>query len=126
MYVNYSYECILIVLGIQDRFNITLEPSTLHFLYLTTRQWVLASTWPRFTLLGQSVGSLILALDAFNLLVPDIFIDTMGYAFSLWLSKFLFPSVPTGAYVHYPTISTDMLESLDSDAKEHGVNAGAG
>jgi alpha-1,2-mannosyltransferase len=60
------------------------------------------------------------------LLVPDIFVDTMGYAFALWLSKFLFPHVPTGAYVHYPTISTDMLQSLDSEASEHGVNAGAG
>jgi alpha-1,2-mannosyltransferase len=71
------------------------------------------------------LGSLILALDAFTLLVPDIFIDTMGYSFALWLSKLLFPNVPTGAYVHYPTISTDMLQSLDSTA-EQGVNAGAG
>jgi alpha-1,2-mannosyltransferase len=50
----------------------------------------------------------------------------MGYSFTLWLSKLLFPNVPTGAYVHYPTISTDMLESLDSTSAEQGVNAGAG
>ena len=50
----------------------------------------------------------------------------MGYAFSLGLSKFLFPSIPTGAYVHYPTISTDMLGSLDSESHTHGLNAGAG
>lgn len=49
----------------------------------------------------------------------------MGYAFTLALSKFFFPNVPTGAYVHYPTISTDMLSSLDSKA-EQGLNAGAG
>lgn len=96
------------------------------FLYLSTRQYVLASTWPRFTLLGQSLGSLALAWDAFNLIVPDIFIDTMGYAFTLAFSKFLFPTVPTGAYVHYPTISTDMLESLDDQSSSHGVNAGLG
>lgn len=61
------------------------------------------------------------------MLVPDIFIDTMGYAFALALSKLLFPNVPTGAYVHYPTISTDMLESLDEDEDTgHGVNVGAG
>jgi alpha-1,2-mannosyltransferase len=59
-------------------------------------------------------------------MVPDIFVDTMGYAFALWLCKFLFPNVPTGAYVHYPTISTDMLQSLDSEKSEEGVNAGAG
>jgi alpha-1,2-mannosyltransferase len=58
------------------------------------------------------------------LLVPDIFIDTMGYAFSLALSSFFFPSVPTGAYVHYPTISTDMLDSLEEGGQ--GINAGSG
>lgn len=87
----------------------------------------MASTWPHFTLLGQSLGSLVTAYDAFTLLVPDIFIDTMGYAFALALSKILFPDVPTAAYVHYPTISTDMLGSLDSEATEgRGVNAGLG
>lgn len=70
----------------------------------------------------------MLAWDAFSLLVPDIFIDTMGYAFALGFCKFLFHDVPTGAYVHYPTISTDMLESLnpESAAGQQGVNAGQG
>ncbi|KAL2143468.1 hypothetical protein VTI28DRAFT_10455 [Corynascus sepedonium] len=124
---------------VKNRFNIHLHPPTINFLYLSTRHWVLASTWPRFTLAGQSFGSLILAWDAFSLLVPNIFVDTMGYAFALGLAKFLFgASVPTGAYVHYPTISTDMLDSLDtqgpadagaSDANvsaARGVNAGQG
>jgi alpha-1,2-mannosyltransferase len=109
---------------VKDRFNITLHAPTVHFLYLTTRDWVLASTWPRFTLLGQSIGSVVLAYDAFSLLVPDIFVDTMGYAFSLALCSWFFPNVPTGAYVHYPTISTDMLDSLRAGGQ--GVNAGAG
>jgi alpha-1,2-mannosyltransferase len=67
----------------------------------------------------------MLAYDAFSLLVPEIFIDTMGYAFSLAFSKLLFPTMPTGAYVHYPTISTDMLDSLSAETK-NGLNAGAG
>jgi len=71
---------------------------------------------------------MVLAWDAFSLLVPDVFVDTMGYAFALGLSKLLFRDVPTGAYVHYPTISTDMLESLDptSAVGSQGVNAGRG
>ncbi|KAK4039151.1 glycosyltransferase [Parachaetomium inaequale] len=113
-----------ILARVKNRFNIHLHPPTINFLYLSTRHWVLASTWPRFTLAGQSLGSLILAWDAFSLLVPDIFVDTMGYAFALGLSKFLFPAVPTGAYVHYPTISTDMLDSLGPGSQ--GVNAGQG
>ncbi|KAF2086093.1 glycosyltransferase family 4 protein [Saccharata proteae CBS 121410] len=117
---------------VEDRFNIHLHPPTVTFLYLSTRHYVLASTWPHFTLLGQSFGSLILAHDAFTLLVPDIFVDTMGYAFALALSKFYFPSIPTGAYVHYPTISKDMLSSLSDTAMSEqegalrGVNAGTG
>ncbi|KAL2132378.1 hypothetical protein VTI74DRAFT_3888 [Chaetomium olivicolor] len=113
-----------ILTRVKNRFNIPLHPPTLTFLYLSTRHWVLPSTWPRFTLAGQSLGSLILAWDAFSLLVPDIFVDTMGYAFALGLCKFLFPAVPTGAYVHYPTISTDMLDSLAIGGQ--GVNAGQG
>lgn len=52
----------------------------------------------------------------------------MGYAFALGFCKFMFKDVPTGAYVHYPTISTDMLESLDpkSVVGRQGVNAGQG
>ena len=111
---------------VKDRFGITLHTPTLIFLYLSTRHLVLASTYPHFTLLGQSLGSLALAYDAFNLLVPDIFIDTMGYAFTLAFCHYLFPRIPTAAYVHYPTISTDMLDSLNDKTGEQGVNSGAG
>lgn len=101
-----------------------MHPPTISFLYLSTRHYVLSSTWPYFTLLGQSLGSLVLAYDALSLMVPDIFIDTMGYAFALAFSKFLFPDVPTCAYVHYPTISTDMLGSLAEGGQ--GIHAGTG
>lgn len=78
--------------------------------------------------MGQSIGSIIMGYDALSLLVPDVFVDTMGYAFALGFCKLLFPDVPTGAYVHYPTISTDMLESLDAKSPNgtQGVNAGKG
>jgi alpha-1,2-mannosyltransferase len=67
-----------------------------------------------------------MAHDALSLLVPDIFVDTMGYAFALGYCKLLLPNVPTGAYVHYPTISTDMLDSLQASSTSQGVNAGKG
>lgn len=114
-----------ILSNVRNRFNIHLNPARVVFLYLTTREMVLASKWPHFTLLGQSIGSLWLGWDAMTLLAPDIFVDTMGYAFATWLCKWLFPNMPTGAYVHYPTISTDMLRSLHS-SEGHGLNAGAG
>ncbi|KAJ5536920.1 Glycosyl transferase family 1 [Penicillium frequentans] len=111
---------------VENRFNIQLHAPTVVLLYLTTRKYVVSSSYPYMTLLGQSLGSLVVAYDAFTLLVPDIFVDTMGYAFTLALCKWLFPTVPTGAYVHYPTISTDMLASLDDQTGVQGINSGAG
>jgi alpha-1,2-mannosyltransferase len=62
-------------------------------------------------MLGQSLGSYVLAYEAISSFVPDIFIDTMGYAFTLPFVKSVL-EIPTAAYVHYPTISTDMLNRL--------------
>ncbi|KAJ5647670.1 hypothetical protein N7490_004042 [Penicillium lividum] len=111
---------------VENRFNIQLHAPTVVLLYLTTRKYVVSSSYPYMTLLGQSLGSLVVAYDAFTLLVPDVFVDTMGYAFTLALCKWLFPTIPTGAYVHYPTISTDMLASLDDQTGVQGINSGAG
>ena len=66
-----------------------------------------------------------MAYDALSQLVPDVFIDTMGYSFVTAFTRFVFPSIPIGAYVHYPTISMDMLGSLDVDSGA-GLNAGTG
>ncbi len=44
--------------------------------------------------------------------------DTMGYAFTFFIVSWLC-EVPVGAYVHYPTISTDMLERVRSRKKWH-------
>ena len=116
----------MMVESVRNKFGLQIEKATLHFVYLTKRHWVLASTWPHFTLLGQSLGSVGLVLDALTLLVPDVFVDTMGYAFAVASVRFLLPDVATGAYVHYPTISTDMLSSLDDTTGQKGTNSGAG
>lgn len=113
--------------NVKERFDIDIKPSRIVFLYLTTRHYANATFWPRFTLLGQSIGSLYVAWDAFSLLVPDVFVDTAGYAFSVAMAKVLFPTMVTAAYVHYPTISTDMLDSLNADPTSgQGLNAGTG
>ena len=84
--------------------------SGIEFVYLHRRKWVEAEMWPMFTLLGQSLGSVFLGgsisvellklkikctgliskgIEALNKANPDIFLDTMGYAFTLPLFKFL-------------------------------------
>lgn len=96
----------------KEKFNIVL-PRKVEFIFLYKRSWVEAKHYPFFTLLGQSLGSMVLAQEAVNSYIPDIFIDSMGYPFSYFIFKSI-AGCKVGCYVHYPTISTDML-SLVSD-----------
>nr|CAG4646314.1 EOG090X07J8 [Macrothrix elegans] len=92
----------------KQKFNVDIKNNNLEFVTLYKRNWVEASRYPHFTLIGQSLGSLVLGFEALMKLVPDIFIDTMGYAFTFPLFYLLGGST-IACYVHYPTISTDML-----------------
>lgn len=94
----------------KERFNISLL-RPVKFIFLKKRKWVEASSYPLFTLLGQSLGSVFLGWEALLKFNPDIFIDTMGYAFTLPIFKY-FGNCSVGCYVHYPTISTDMLSKV--------------
>ncbi|EKM49810.1 glycosyltransferase family 4 protein [Phanerochaete carnosa HHB-10118-sp] len=107
-----------IIQKVKSRFDIVLSPDTLHFVWLRKRHLVEDATWPRFTLLGQSLGSMVLAWEAMNAIIPDLFIDTMGYAFTFHVA-ILLGGIPVGAYVHYPTISTNMLARVKSRKAGH-------
>ena len=96
----------------KQRFNITL-PQPIDFVFLKTRGWVEAKRYPAFTLLGQSLGSIVLGMEALSKFAPDIYIDSMGYAFTLPVFRYLGACL-TGCYVHYPTISTDMLQRVSN------------
>eukprot|EP00930_Biecheleria_cincta_P097807 TRINITY_DN89495_c0_g1_i1.p1 TRINITY_DN89495_c0_g1~~TRINITY_DN89495_c0_g1_i1.p1 ORF type:complete len:548 (-),score=94.23 TRINITY_DN89495_c0_g1_i1:81-1670(-) len=100
----------------KKRFGVELDGKGVHFAYLTGRRWVDAASWPRFTLIGQSIGSMMLGWEALCLFRPSIYIDSMGYAFTLPLFALL-GGCSVGCYVHYPTISTDMLQNV----RERGV-----
>lgn len=78
-----------------------------HVVRMKLRFLVQAETYPRFTMIGQALGSMLLGLEAILKLTPAVFIDTSGYAFTYPLAKLVGSKVV--AYVHYPTISTDML-----------------
>lgn len=93
--------------GARRRFNIML-PRPVQFVYLRHRPLVEPGLFPHFTLLGQSVGSIFLGWEALMEFVPDLYIDSMGYAFTLPLFRYL-GGCSVGSYVHYPTISTDMM-----------------
>jgi alpha-1,2-mannosyltransferase len=95
------------------KINLTRE---LRFVYLHQRKWVEASRYPFFTLLGQSLGSVVLGLEALIKFTPDFFIDTMGYAFTYPLFSIVCGS-RVACYTHYPTISTDMLTLVSSSTE---------
>ncbi|KAG2069040.1 mannosyltransferase [Suillus decipiens] len=109
-----------IIAQVEARFDISLDPKSLHFVFLKKRRLVEDATWPRFTLLGQSLGSMILAWEALTQVIPDLYIDSMGYAFTFHVVAFITRgSIPMGAYVHYPTISTDMLARVKARKVGH-------
>ncbi|XP_030614426.1 GDP-Man:Man(3)GlcNAc(2)-PP-Dol alpha-1,2-mannosyltransferase-like [Archocentrus centrarchus] len=93
--------------GAQQRFSITL-PRPVAFIFLRHRVLVEASSYPHFTLLGQSVGSMFLGWEALTAFIPDLYVDSMGYAFTLPIFRYL-GGCQVASYVHYPTVSTDML-----------------
>ena len=54
---------------------------------------------------------MLLTIDSLLRVVPHVFIDTTGYAFSYPLASLLF-GAKVVSYTHYPTISTDMLKKV--------------
>ena len=98
---------------VQNRFGITLPKKKINFVFLRLRKLVETGTWRRFTIAGESLGSVILGLEAFSLFVPNIYFDSMGYAFTYPLFRWL-GRCNTIAYVHYPVVNTDMLGMIAS------------
>uniref|UniRef100_A0A7S1TKT7 GDP-Man:Man(3)GlcNAc(2)-PP-Dol alpha-1,2-mannosyltransferase n=1 Tax=Erythrolobus australicus TaxID=1077150 RepID=A0A7S1TKT7_9RHOD len=70
-----------------------------------------ASNYPFLTLLLQFVAGALVGAEITLLRgrAPDILIDTTGFAGALPVARWL-AGCHTAAYVHYPTISTDMLQ----------------
>ncbi|WWD21459.1 hypothetical protein CI109_105944 [Kwoniella shandongensis] len=105
-----------ILVKVNDRFQIALDSSRLHFIPLPSRHYISDTYWKRFTLLGQSIGSIILAWEGLcgnEGLWGDIFIDSMGYGFTLPAVRFITGGeIAIGAYVHYPTVSADMVKRV--------------
>ncbi|KAA3674212.1 alpha-1,2-mannosyltransferase [Paragonimus westermani] len=88
------------------------KPTTVvHFVRLRSVKLLSPSLYPILTLAGQALGSILVGLEALARCPPDIYLDTTGFAFTLPLAKRI-ASCKTGAYVHYPMISSDMLDRI--------------
>lgn len=97
--------------SVRRRFEYDLDSDRIVFIFLQKRRLVESKSWPKFTLLGQAYGSIILSIEAITTLAPDYWIDTMGYPFAYPFVS-LFARIPIVTYTHYPVISTDMLQKL--------------
>ncbi|KAK9470996.1 uncharacterized protein V1510DRAFT_421345 [Dipodascopsis tothii] len=96
---------------VKTRFGIELDSTRVVVVHLRKRYLVAEYTWPRLTLLGQALGSVPLAYEAVGKLVPDVFVDSMGYPFTYPLVAYVL-GIPVVAYVHYPVVSSDMLGTV--------------
>lgn len=75
---------------------------------LPSRDLLQPARYPRFTMLGQAAGSVRLAWQGLRQLVPEVWVDTTGWAAPYPLVRLA--GARCAAYVHYPTISADMLQ----------------
>eukprot|EP01026_Neomeris_dumetosa_P077243 TRINITY_DN83251_c0_g1_i5.p1 TRINITY_DN83251_c0_g1~~TRINITY_DN83251_c0_g1_i5.p1 ORF type:complete len:516 (-),score=48.34 TRINITY_DN83251_c0_g1_i5:305-1795(-) len=92
-----------------SRFGIKI-PLNIRIVTLDNCESLYPQNHPRFTLLGQSYASYLLGWQAMRKLVPEVLIDTSGWAFIYPLARLL--GCKLCCYVHYPTVSTDMLERV--------------
>ncbi|KAJ8769475.1 hypothetical protein K2173_002965 [Erythroxylum novogranatense] len=92
-----------------DRFGVELlsQPEVVH---LYKRKWIEETTYPRFTMIGQSFGSIYLCWEALRKYTPLYYFDTCGYAFTYPLARLFGCNVI--CYTHYPTISLDMISRV--------------
>lgn len=89
-----------------------LDSSRIVFVYLRRYARLIDdAAWPRFTLVGQLVGSMALTLEALFELTPDVWVDTMGLPASYWIVLWSV-KIPIIAYVHFPILQDDMFSKL--------------
>mmetsp|Transcript_23917 Transcript_23917/g.60488 ORF Transcript_23917/g.60488 Transcript_23917/m.60488 type:complete len:497 (-) Transcript_23917:1264-2754(-) len=108
-----------ILANVRRKFGIDLKGSV-SFVRLRLRKLIDPATYPRFTLVGQSIGSILLGMEALLKRPANIFVDTTGFAFTYRFAKTA--SLRVVAYVHYPTVSLDMLASVEDKEGEGQEN----
>jgi len=104
-----------VIAGVKRNFNIELN-RPVKFIHLHSTNILKLKSWPLSTLLGQSISSMWVGAEALITFIPNVFIDTTGLAFNLILFKWL-GQCKTSCYVHYPTISTDMLKVVENQTQ---------
>ncbi len=102
-----------ILQDVKQYFDIDLEvyKSSITFIYLQSRFLLEEKNYTKFSLLGSNIGSIIVGFEALIRFLPDIYIDSMGYAFTYPCLYYL-ASIPIISYLHHPTIRSHILEKV--------------
>ena len=94
--------------SVKDKFFIDLckegDAGRIKFVHIRSRHLLEGARYKRFTMLMQSLGSVVVGLECLLRLTPDVYFDTMGAAFTYPVARLLC-SCRVLAYVHYPIIS---------------------
>lgn len=116
---NINADTLETLVKVKELFKIDLISSRrtiekLEFVPLSWSPLVEAKWYPCLTLLFQNLASVLVAIQAAYQIVPEIYMETIGFTFTLPVFKILRCSVIT--YVHYPTISNDMIQNVKTSS----------
>ena len=94
-----------------SRFNLAVSPSSFRVIPIRYRNLLVPENYPRLTMIFQALASVLVTVECLlrGRSLPDIWVDTTGWAFGYPLLKLLKTDIKVVAYVHYPTVSSDML-----------------
>ena len=95
---------------VQTQFHLDLTPLTgrIALVNIASRSLLEAKWYPVATMALQCAASMLVGLECLARLQPDVFVDTTGAA--LCYPLFGLAGCTVVAYVHYPIISSDMLQ----------------
>jgi len=96
---------------IKNQFNLTIPEDKVNFIKLMSWRLTVAETYPVVRLLFQNAFSIFTGLEALIKFKPDIFVETVGFGFINAIAKVFF-GCHVVSYVHYPTISEDMIQRV--------------
>jgi alpha-1,2-mannosyltransferase len=98
---------ITILQNVQKKFGLQFTESQaqkIEIVYIRTRSLLEAKYYPIATMIGQSLGSMLVGIECIYRLTPHIFVDSIGAPFTFPIVKLL-TRAKILAYVHYPVIS---------------------
>jgi alpha-1,2-mannosyltransferase len=114
-----------IINNVESKFGISYEKSKLsriRLVYIRSRFLLEAKYYPVATMIGQSLGSMIVGFECLIRCPPDYYFDTTGAPFTYPLAKYISGCGTVLAYVHYPVISKDMIEKVRERRPDHNNN----